>query len=248
MLLFTTSLVAVVALIGVEYELRAGQHAGFGRLAWAVPFVLGPYVIWTWTDVRAHLADELAAVGLLAVSVSLSVVDLPPAWLKLAIAAVLIPTEWRMVARGRAVLRRADDLAAARGQVADLERQRRELAAHVADLTRQLAESEEAGMGDVAALQGQVADLTRQLAAAASGGSGGGPAGEKPPWGTTPKSQTAWLVQEMRAGRTEWTGEMVADLMGLGAAKTGRDRLAAARRAFRPVWPVDDTDGDAKEA
>lgn len=206
-----------MVLIG-GYELRAGEHAAFGSAAWAVPLTLGPYVIWTWTDPRADRRDELAAVALLAASIVLSVAAPPAKWQALGIGLVLIVVEWRQVARGREWLARRDDLAAARQRAS-------ELAAAVAELRRDLAAAE------------WRAEAARAASVAASGASSTTTRRERP-WGDSPASQVAWLVEEMRAGRTEWTGEAVAERMGLGSAKTGRDRLRDARRVFRPVWPV----------
>jgi hypothetical protein len=66
-------------------------------------------------------------------------------------------------------------------------------------------------------------------AAGASGGAGGGSATDGPAWGKTKESQIEWLRGELAAGRN-YTGEQVAERMGLNSAKTGRDRLAEARR------------------
>lgn len=247
-LLCIPSLVAVVVLIG-NYELRAGQHAQFGTLAWAVPLVLGPYVLWTWTDPHTRWWDEVGAVVLLVTSVGLSVLSPPPAAQAFGIGLVLIAVEWRMVARWRAGVRRRDELAAVVGVLAgvahDLEETRaaeeRRILEDQAAFDRALAawraKVDEERTGRVAAEEA-AAGLRRELAAAraagpatavaADGGKSGGSAAARP-WGSTVDSQVAWLRDRIGEGG-RFTGETVAELMGLGSAKTGRDRLAAARK------------------
>jgi hypothetical protein len=242
-LLCTTSLVAVVVLIATAYELQVGEHAGFGRLAWLVPLVVGPYVIWTWTDQHARWWDELGAVGLLLASVGLSVTDLPPTRLKLAVGAVLIATEWRMVVRGRASFARRD-VAAEAGRiaaaaVAEVDRIRRESEEGAAEWRRQVATLEDAAAADqvVAAAAAAPGDGSgRSGDGSRSGGSAAPPAADlaavaaaAPAWGWTMETQTEWLRRELAAGRN-YTGEQVAELMGLNSARTGRSRLAEARR------------------
>jgi hypothetical protein len=236
--LFAASLIAVGALLA-GFEFQAGRNADFPwQVALAVPLAFDAYALWTWLDADRKVWDELAAVGILAASVVLSTV---PArnWLALGIGLLAILVQWRNASRRRAATGTRHSLAAA---LAGLDRVRAEAEDSAAEWRRQLAAEEDLYLADVAALQEQVAALEADLAAARAaasaapppptGGTGGGPA-RVPAWGRTKETQTEWLRRELAAGRN-YTGETVAELMGLGSAKTGRDRLAEARR-LRPV-------------
>jgi hypothetical protein len=228
--LFIASLIAVVGLLaGFEYQ--AGVHGGFG--AWVsagVPLAFDAYALWTWLDPNKSVWDELAAVAILAASVGLSIAQPPQKWQAFGIGMIAIVVEWRIVARRRAAATIRHSLAAA---LANIERLQREVGREMAAGGAWKARAEEAAR--------QVDDVRRRLAAAeraaaaataggASGGRSGGSATEKPAaWGTTKETQIEWLRDELAEGR-RYTGEQVQELMGLGSAKAGRDRLAEARR------------------
>lgn len=213
-LLFGISLAGVVVLIG-RYELQAGEHAGFGVLAWVVPLVLGPYVLWTWTDPTASWWDELGAVALLLGSVGLSVATSDrPLREKLTaagIGVVVILVDWRIVVRWRASRAYADLLAAAERTLAE---------AHAAAAGHDLV----------------VAELRTRLAAAVAAAAvpppPPPPPAAAPPWGTTLEDHVIWLRETIADSveGAELTGRDVRVLMGLGSDKAGRDRLALARK------------------
>jgi hypothetical protein len=227
--LFCLSLVAVVGLLaGFEYQ--AGYHAGFG--AWVsvgVPLAFDAYALWTWLDPDRNVWDELAAVAILAASVALSIAQPPPKWQALGIGMIAIVVEWRIVARRRTAIGTNRSLAATRAALVEA---RRQSAVEVEDLQRRLADADRevsAAAAELAAATAARVAAERAAVAGNSGGTSGGSAAQSPPWGRTKETQIEWLRRELAAGRN-YTGEQVADRMGLGSAKTGRDRLAEARR------------------
>jgi uncharacterized coiled-coil protein SlyX len=218
-----------------RFELHAGQHAGFGVLAWAVPLVLTPYVLWTWTDPRAHLADELGAVALLAASVTLSVYEPSPRWQALGVGLVVIVVEWRIVSRWRASLQYRDDLAATAAELAeaklgryvaetDAKKAAARAAAQLEELAARVAAAEAKAV-EVAARQSTPPPPPPVDPALPAGGGWRDGA----PWGTSFDDHVAWLREELAAGHG-FTGVGVQDLFGLGSRKAGADRLAEARR------------------
>jgi hypothetical protein len=226
--LFIASLIAVVGLLaGFEYQ--AGIHGGFG--AWVsvgVPLAFDAYALWTWLDPNKSAWDELAAVAILAASVGLSIAQPPQKWQAFGIGMIAIVVEWRIVARRRASATIRHSLAAA---LANIERLQLEVGREMAAGGAWKARAEEAAR--------QVDDVRRRLAAAeqaartegdrAPSSSTTAPDDAERPWGATKETQIEWLRGELAAGR-RYTGEQVQELMGLGSAKTGRDRLAEARR------------------